>query len=229
MIASSGNNGIAAAKLLRGADLGGPALAPHRARARTQALGLIERESLIEPAWRFSIVLLDAPPTDTLCAGGERFHASWLLPKSGKLTALAFAVCTIGPVLERRVSALFGEHRPSVALALDGLGNEALLALSRRTQDLLFAEVRRSGLCMAGELRPGDPGLGLDAQAAVLRLAKAGETGVSLSRLNMLTPTKSSSAMFGVGIDLPPAQWSRCDHCPSRKTCKLAKRPADPA
>ena len=133
---------------------------------------------------------LDTAPTETLCSGGETFHAPWLLPKTGKLTALAFAVCTISPALERRVSSLFAERRPSLALALDMLGNEALLALSRRSQDLLLVEVKRGGLTMAGELRPGDPGLGLDAQAAVLRLAIAAEIGVAVTRLNMLNPTK---------------------------------------
>ena len=174
MTGRSGSNVIAAAKLLRGAAAPqGAELPAHRSRARAQALDLIEREGLIEATWRWAIVPLDTAPAETLCVGGETFHAPWLLPKTGELTALAFAVCTIGPALERRVSSLFTERRPSLALALDMLGNEALLALSRRAQDLLLVEVRRGGLSMAGELRPGDPGLGLDAQAAVLRLAKA--------------------------------------------------------
>ncbi len=100
-------------------------------------------------------------------------------PRSGELTALAFAVCTIGPALETRVRSLFTERRPSLALALDALGNELLFAVSRRAQDLLQAEVKRAACSMAGELRPGDPGLGLEAQAAVLRLAKADEIGVA--------------------------------------------------
>jgi hypothetical protein len=231
MIARSGSHVIAAAKLLRGAgsSLGGAELPAHRSRARAQALELVERESLIEAAWRWSIVPLDAAPAETLRAGSETFHAPWLLPKTGELTALAFAICTIGSSLERRVSSLFAERRPSLALALDMLGNEALLALFRRAQDLLLVEVRRVGLSMAGELRPGDPGLGLDAQAAVLRLAKAEEIGVAVTRLNMLNPTKSASSMFGVGVDLPPAQWSRCDHCPAREGCKAAKLAVVPA
>jgi hypothetical protein len=230
MTGQSGSNVIAAAKLLRGvAAPQGAELPAHRSRARTQALDLVEREALIEAVWRWSIVPLDTAPAETLCAGGETFHAPWLRPKTGELTALAFAVCTIGPALERRVSSLFAERRPSLALALDMLGNEALLALSRRSQDLLLVEVRRGGLSMAGELRPGDPGLGLDAQAAVLRLAKAEEIGVAVTRLNMLNPAKSASAMFGVGVDLPPAQWSRCDHCPSRKGCKAVKQTLVPA
>ena len=225
MIVLSGNIILAAAKLLRGAAASqGVALPAHRGRARSQALELVEREGLLNAAWRWSIVPLDESPSETLRVGGEAFHAPWLLPKSGELTALAFAVCTIGPALEMRVRSLFTERRPSLALALDALGNELLFAVSRCAQDLLQAEVKRAGLSMAGELRPGDPGLGLEAQAAVLRLAKADEIGVAASRLNMLNPMKSASAMFGVGIDLPPARWSRCDRCPSRKTCKVAKQ-----
>ena len=228
MNARSGNAAIASAKLLRGAaePRNSAGLPGHRIRARAQALELAEREGLVAAAWRWAIVPLDASPAETLRAGGETFHAPWLLPKSGELTALAFAVCTIGPALERRVSGLFIERRPSLALALDILGNELLLTLSRRMQDLLLVEVKRRGLSMAGELRPGDPGLGLEAQAAVLRLAKAEEIGLAVTRLGMLNPTKSASAMFGVGVDLPPARWSRCDRCPSRKTCKVAKQDA---
>jgi len=32
--------------------------------------------------------------------------------------------------------------------------------------------------------------------------------------------------MFGVGNNLPPALWSRCDECRSRKTCAVALRAA---
>ncbi len=95
------------------------ALPGHRGRARSQALELVEREGLLNAAWRWSIVPLDESPSETLRAGGETFHAPWLLPKSGELTALAFAVCTIGPALEMRVRSLFTERRPSLALALD--------------------------------------------------------------------------------------------------------------
>ena len=175
MIALSGNSALAAAKLLRGAAASqGVALPAHRVRARSQALELVEREGLLNAAWRWSIVPLDESPSETLRAGGEAFHAPWLLPKTGELTALAFAVCTIGPALEMRVRSLFTERRPSLALALDALGNELLFAVSRRAQDLLQAEVKRAGLSMAGELRPGDPGLGLEAQGGGIASGQGG-------------------------------------------------------
>ncbi len=63
MIALSGNHILAAAKLLRGAAAPQRrGAARHRGRARSQALELIEREGLLNAAWRWSIVPLDDSP-----------------------------------------------------------------------------------------------------------------------------------------------------------------------
>jgi hypothetical protein len=222
---------IASAGLLRDVaalpdnDAGGAA----RRRFRREAIDLIARESLIEAAFSFRFVDLDEPAADVLHAGGEAFYAPRLLPDSGELTALACAVATLGPRLERRVTSLFAERRWSLALALDELGNELLWAVNRRAQDHMLAEANRRGLTMAGELRPGDPGLALQAQAAVLRLADATAAGVVISRGHALQPLKSLSMVLGVGIDLPPARWSRCDDCRSRTRCRVVARAAQMA
>ena len=81
----------------------------------------------------------------------------------------------------------------------------------------------RKRLTMAGELRPGDPGLALGAQAAVLRLAKAQRIGVELTHGMLMRPHKSTSMVLGVGIDLPATAWSRCDDCPSNTKCALCR------
>lgn len=193
-------------------------------RARRDALELARREALVEAAYSYRIVPLDAPADAMLHAGGEQLYAPWLLPASGQLTAVACAACTIGAALEKRVSALFAERRISLALALDELGTELLFAVSRRAQDRIQADVMRRGLALAGELRPGDPGLALDAQAAVLRLAQAGLAGIGLRRGHVMTPLKSVSMVLGVGIDLPAASWSRCEYCPSRPRCRSGAR-----
>ncbi len=117
----------------------------------------------------------------------------------------------------------------SLALALDELGNELLFALSRRVQDRIVIEARKAQLTAAGELRAGDPGLPLEAQAAVLRLAGADEIGVSVTQGQVLHPLKSMSMVLGIGIDLPPARWSRCDDCPSAPKCRMSGRVAAPA
>jgi len=125
--------------------------------------------------------------------------------------------------MEQRVAALFAERRASLAVALDGVANELLWALSRRVQDRLLAAMRRHGLCVAGELRAGDPGLALKAQQVVLDLAGAQRIGVSLTTTLMMNPTKSTSIVQGVGLNLPVQTWSRCDSCRSRDRCALMK------
>jgi hypothetical protein len=193
-------------------------------RFRDEAIALIERESLAEPAFSFSITDLEGPAAETLKAGGESFYAPKLLPQSGRLTALACGVATVGLRLEARVGALFRERSMSLGLALDEVANELLLAASRRLQDRMLLAARKSGLNLAGELRPGDPGLALNAQAGLLRLAGAETIGVGLFGGYMLNPIKSVSLMFGAGVDLPAVRWSRCDECSSRTTCKIVAR-----
>lgn len=192
---------------------------------RQEALALACERALVQScaSWRF--VPLDGEPgaTGWLCLEGRRIEAPWLLPASGRLTAVACAVATIGAALEAQVSALFAQRRASLAVALDGVGNELLFALSRRVQDRMFADAKKQGLTVAGELRAGDPGLRLQAQPTVLELAGAERIGVGLTRTLMMNPAKSTSIVQGVGLELPAQRWSRCDDCRSRARCTLAR------
>jgi hypothetical protein len=197
---------------------------PARTRLRAQVLAMARDEALVHAAYSYRIVPLQAPAAPLLHAGGETLQAPWLLPASGQLTALACGVCTLGPLLERRVSELFGQRRASLAMALDELGNELLFDISRRAQDRIQADASRSGLCMSGELRAGDPGLALNAQAAVLRLADAASIDITLSEGFLMHPMKSTSMVMGVGLDLPASSWSRCDSCRSRDKCGVRAR-----
>lgn len=198
-------------------------LSPARARLRASALALIAGEDLVHAAYSYNIVPVERPAAATLHAGGEAIHAPRLLPESGELTAVAAGVCTLGPGIEARTTSLFEQKRPSLALGVDQLASEMLFALGRRVQDRMLAEARRRKLCMAGELRAGDPGLDIGEQAAVLRLADAGSIGVELRGGHLMTPLKSTSMLLGVGRDLPPARWSRCDDCPSQPKCAIGR------
>lgn len=205
-----------------------PAATARRARLvelRAEAMGMVRDELLVDPRASWRIVALEGEPgqTGTLCTDGLYLEAPWLIPASGQLTALGCAVATIGDALEQRVGALFAERRASLAMALDALGNELLFALSRRVQDRLLADVKRQGLTMAGELRAGDPGLPLQSQQTVLALAGGDAIGVTLTRTLMMNPSKSTSIVHGVGLALPAATWSRCEHCRSRDRCAVAQ------
>lgn len=211
-----------ALKLVR--DVEPPGLTGVRRRFRTEAIELARAAGLGPARMTYRIVSLDAPAADLLRAGGEAFHAPRMIPASGELTALAFGVCTLGRDIVDKVRELFAARKVSLALALDSLGNQMLMEMSRRLQDRILADVTKRGLTMAGELRAGDPGLALEAQPAVLRLSGADEIGVAVTQSLALEPIKSASVVFGVGRDLPPALWSRCDDCRSRKTCAVALR-----
>lgn len=198
-------------------------------RRRVAALHEVLADTLVEPAYRTRIVALEGAAGATLRAGGQCLHAPRLLPASGRLTALGAVACTLGPRLEARVRAHFAARRPSAALALDELGTALLLELARHAQDRLVAAAARRGLSVAGELAAGDPGLALDAQAAVLRLADGAAIGMSASAAGALQPLKSCTSVLGVGVDLPATPWSRCDHCPSAPRCAIARRSKESA
>ncbi|HMW22891.1 MAG TPA: hypothetical protein PKC59_05610 [Burkholderiaceae bacterium] len=195
---------------------------------RAQAMDLVREQGLLQTRASWRIVPLDGEPGEagSLCMDGQRLQAPWLVPSSGRLTAVACAVATIGDALEQHVGELFAQRRAALGVALDSLGNELLFALSRRVQDRLWAEARKQGLTVAGELRAGDPGLQLQAQHTVLQLAGAADIGVALTRTLMMNPTKSTSIVQGVGLALPVQTWSRCDHCRSRERCNLVKNAA---
>lgn len=198
---------------------------PRIERLRREALELAAEPGLIEAAFSYRIMELEGPAaTAGLSVAGEILEAPDLIPRRGRLTAVACAVCTLGAGLEQRVDALFRDKRPSLALVLDELGTELLFSLSERVVNRVRVEVRRRGLTVAGELRAGDPGLALEAQASVLRLAQAADIGVQLSDGQLMRPFKSTSLMLGVGIDLPAATWSRCDRCPSKAKCRAYAR-----
>lgn len=193
-------------------------------RLRRAALAMLEAEALPEPAYAYRFAPIDRIEGGALDAGGQRLHVAWLMPECGRLTALACCVATLGDRIEGRIRSLFTERRASTALALDALANELLFALSRFAQDEMHSAAARRGLTMAGELRAGDPGLALEAQDAVLALADAPAIGVQLSAGQVMHPLKSTSMVLGVGLDLPPARWSRCDPCPNRPKCRIAAR-----
>jgi hypothetical protein len=200
-------------------------LSPANARLREQAIALIRDEQLIEASYSYNIVPLDHP-VDGPClrAGGEHLEAPRLLPESGELTALGCGVYTLGGRFEQRVRALFEARRAALAVVVDELGIELLYAMGRRIQDRMLSECYRKRLSMGAELHAGDPGLALDTQAAVLRLAEADKIAVSLHRGQLITPLKSGSVVFAVGRNLPEVAWSRCEFCPSKNKCNFGRR-----
>jgi hypothetical protein len=195
---------------------------------RQRALSIVRDDGLLaaRACWRVAALRREPDASGWLDLDGGRLRAPWLVPTSGRLTGVACAVLTLGAAITQRIDALFAARQASLAMALDGVANELLFALSRRVQDRMAATLARQGLSVAGELRAGDPGLDLDAHPVVLELAGASAIDVSLTSTLMMNPTKSTSIVQGVGRDLPRQAWSRCDGCRSRERCALIQDPA---
>jgi hypothetical protein len=205
-------------------------LSPARGRMHRQAVDMIRDEGLLEASYSYNIVPLDQPADGPrLQAGGEMLEAARLLPDSGELTALGCGVYTLGARLESRISELFRQRRAALAVVLDEIGVELLFAMGRRVQDRMLSECYRKRLSMGAELHAGDPGLALDTQASVLRLAEGSKIGVGLHKGQLITPLKSGSVVFAVGRNLPEVAWSRCETCPSFSKCNFGRRQRDAA
>ncbi len=200
-------------------------VSPARARLRAAALDLVRAEGLdAGGAWAYELAELGGAVDGLLNDEGRGPRVPWADPPSGRLTGVACYVCTLGAKLPARVHTLFAARERALAVGLDELGNELLFALARRVEDRILVDARRRGLSMSGELRAGDPGLALTAQPLVLQLAGASAIGVTLTSTLLMNPEKSASAVLGIGVDLPPTDWSRCDACRSRERCQHRAR-----
>jgi hypothetical protein len=184
-------------------------LSPVRRRQRDKAIALVREEALLDATYSFGNLQVEGiVEGNCLRVGGETLPIAPQLPIAGELTALGCGACTLGPRLEARVRQLFAEKRAALALALDYVGNELLLALGRRLRENLQADARRQGLVLGQKLQVGESELDLSARAAVLRLAGAPEIGITLQRGNLLLPQKSASMVFTVGRNLPKSSRS---------------------
>ncbi len=176
-----------------------PTASPARTFAR-EALALA-REDLVNATYSYRIVPLD-PPAPLLHVGGETLYAPWLLPESGELTALGFGVCTLGPKLEARVTTCSASGAPRSRWHWN-ISPPKCCSPWRRVQDRMLSECSPP-VDHGGELHAGDPGLDLDAQATVLRLAEAESIGVRLGDRLLMHPIKSTTLVLGVGKTCPP-------------------------
>jgi len=124
------------------------------ARARSEALALLERDAFVTPAAAYRIVPVAAIRGTAIDLRECVLHASALVEDPGELLAVAAAVCTLGGAAEQRVAQLFAGRRRSLALALDGVANELLFRLADRTVAAIAREARKSGWMPASRSVP---------------------------------------------------------------------------
>lgn len=126
---------------------------------------------------------------------------------------------TIGPALEQWSSAAFATD-PGYALALDGLANAAVTALTEAVCACLAAQVAAEGLRTTIALSPGLEGWPVDVgQPQLFALLEATQVGVALTPEALMLPRKSGSFVMGIGPAVDRA-GEPCDYCSQRATCR---------
>ena len=180
------------------------------------------RENLVQAVSQFRLHPVECIEDDVVKAAGVALFAPALAQGSGRVTAVVAAACTLGPALENRVSALFAARRPSLGMALDSLGTDLLFRLSDRLYARIRRELRRQGLHIGPPENPGDGGLALEAQSAVLQLSGVDAAALSANASGMLQPVKSLTFVAALGPDLPThAITPRCSRCSARDRCTI--------
>jgi hypothetical protein len=188
-----------------------------------ELLATVESAHLLEPAAAYEIYPIPITETSQLKPSSKRkvvVQGLSLLPLLAKAKELATVVCTIGPKLEEQATEYFSRGEPLRGTLLDGIGSAAVDSLTQEVCKLITGEASSRGYQASSPISPGMPGLPIEEQRQLLKLASAGKVGVSLTTSGMMNPRKSASMVIGIGLQM--ATWTQaevCASCSIRKTC----------
>lgn len=157
---------------------------------------LSRAESLVAPKGIYTVIAgRDLP-------GSEYFD---------ELGRVAFCICTIGPAVEREVTALAAQDELLRAVVLDSVGSVAAEAAAEYMDVHIQAEASRDGLKTSCRASPGYGDWDIREQRALFDLLPAGRIGVRLSEGFMMMPRKSVS--FAIHIAEKPARMRSENSC----------------
>ncbi|MCK4550283.1 MAG: hypothetical protein KAU49_08925 [Candidatus Krumholzibacteria bacterium] len=172
-------------------------------------------EAALDSALEESKGLIEPKAIYLMAAGAD-------LPGSDIFVALekvAFCVCTIGPALEERVTALSKEGDMLAAVVLDAIGSAAAEATARYANDHIEEAAAAVGLKISCRASPGYGNWDVKEQKKLFELVPAGRIGVTLTKSSMMVPRKSVS--FAVHIAEDPVRLrseGSCRNC-DMETC----------
>ncbi len=193
----------------------------------SELLARIEANLWIQPKISFNVwPIVSSGPGWLELRGGSRIVSGALGHYMPGASHLAAGVCTIGDAVEKHVSEGFAASDRLWAVLLDEIGTLALFQLGDRLEELMRTKAKQLELDAGGVLSPGEDGLEISQQAAVLELARSAGMGVSQTTSGMLAPRKSISMVVGFGKRMP--KWSRgerCAICAARDRCPHRRPP----
>jgi len=181
---------------------------------------LVEGLSLIEPAVVYRTLPVETMRHECLTlSGGAQLTGPLTAQHLAPAQQIVLMVCTIGAVLEQRVSALMWND-PAYALALDGFGSVAVEALGVAICARLEDKAARDQKCTSVPLSPGMIGWPVDVgQPQIFSLLDTDQIGVTLNDSAQMIPHKSTSMALGISA-APFSEGRPCDFCALRETCR---------
>lgn len=151
-----------------------------------------------------------------LLEGGKRLTGALVARYLAGAEQVAAVVCTIGPDLERLAAA---QENLLLTLALDGLGNAAVEAVSQQVCARLGERAQAQGLEAGAPLSPGDPEWPVEVgQPQIFSLLGSNPAGVRLTEGGMMVPKKTISFVVGIGRQM--AQADLCELCSMKDRCR---------
>ena len=137
----------------------------------------------------------------------------------GSKEVILFAA-TIGLEIDRRI-AKYQRFSPTKALLLQAYGAERVETLCNAFCKELRQQAEAEGMRCTPRFSPGYGDLPLETQKEVFRLLDCyRKIGISLNDSLLMTPSKSVTAMFGLGADVCLVREHKCESC-DKKDCEF--------
>ena len=124
-----------------------------------------------------------------------------------------------------RLIARYGRLSPAKALLLQAIGTERIEDLCDRFCDSIRMEACRRGLSMAPRFSPGYGDFPLTVQQDIFRVLDCSQKiGLTLNDSFLMSPSKSVTAIIGLGPCADPGQPTGCRSC-GKADCPYRRTP----
>ena len=166
-----------------------------------------------------------AEKTVTLHADGEEvtFESEGLVRNLNGCCGAVLLAATIGPACDMLVRRA-GITSAAEASIYQAAGAAAIEAFLDDYNDKLKASYEARGLFLRPRFSPGYGDLKLDHQKDWFRLLDiTKQIGIELTDSLLMVPTKSVTAIIGIGIDESKQGCSGCKGCNKHATCEFSK------
>ena len=140
----------------------------------------------------------------------------------GSSEVILFAA-TVGLEIDRYI-ARYQRFSPTKALLLQAYGAERVESLCNAFCGEMEKEAAEKGLNCTARFSPGYGDLPLGAQREFFRLLDCNrQIGISLNESLLMTPSKSVTAIFGIGDCVGSVRVHKCENC-EKTDCQFRRR-----